>query len=189
MTHVPDQPEHPRGRWLRRRRVRAVDGCESGSKGAPLDAVLRAMREEHEGGVSPDLADSVMARLGYQRASLHQARRERLGRWGRRMATGLAVLACAAGAAWLVHTTRVERARTSSMEEIVRTSLEENGRLIGNVAECVRPLGRLREPVGNDSTASPATPDAPIRRNSVLPSLQQPLGDDARPAEAPHKKA
>lgn len=189
MSSLPDQPHDAHRRRRRKQSSTSrprpeVDGAVDGK----LGDVLRAMREEQEGGVSPDLSETVMRQLGFHRASPRISRRERIGRWVRRASSALAVLFVAGGTLWVVHTSRLERTRDSSMEEVVRASLEHKSRLLGDLAECVRPFeqlqgterGEIRSGVQSRLRSAP-TP--------ALPTIPQPLRDEARPAEAPHKRA
>lgn len=153
-----------------------------------LDAVLRAMREEQLGGVSPDLSRSVMAKLGFQRATAAAARRERIGRWVRRGSTAALLLAVCGGVLGWVHVHRIERSRATSVEEVVRASLEHQGRLLGHVADGIRALEQLRS---DDQVRDlpPASTERPTGGPLPRGGLSLPLDDGDRPAEAPHKKA
>ncbi|MBL9118358.1 MAG: hypothetical protein JNL80_00410 [Phycisphaerae bacterium] len=165
-----------------------VVGQPEDTLGDKLGDVLRAMREEQEGGVSPDLSETVMRQLGFRRATARASRRERIGRWVRRASSALAVLALAGGTLWVVHTSRLDRTRDSSMEEVVRASLEHKSRLLGDLAECVRPFDQLQrtESTGLESDLPGGQRPA---RTPAPPTIPQPLRDEARPAEAPHKRA
>ena len=165
-----------------------VDGDVVGQPDDKLGDVLRAMREEQEGGVSPDLSETVMRQLGFRRATVRASRRERIGRWVRRASSALAVLALAGGTLWVVHTSRLERTRDSSMEEVVRASLEHKSRLLGDLAECVRPFDQLQRIEPTDLQSDLPGRQRPAR-TPAPPTIPQPLRDEARPAEAPHKRA
>lgn len=165
----------PFGDHRRRRQARSQDA---------LDAVLRAMREEQEGGVSPDLADSVLARLGYAKASPSATRFEWLSRWSWRLAASAAVLAVVGTVLWSVHNARSEATRPNSVEEVVRASLAQKSRWLGDVANGIQPRGPGFGSSSSDAGTTPSTPTAP-----ELPlRVPHPSSDGTAPAEAPLKK-
>lgn len=149
-------------------------------------SILRAMREEHQGGVSPDLADSVMARLGYARATPKASRWATITRWGWRTATSLTVLAFVGMALWSVHQARSERSRPNSVEEVVRASLAQKSRWLGEVADGIQPIGRGFEQSLESARRAPRAPIAPKAELPVL--VPHPASEGTAPAEAPLKK-
>lgn len=192
-SDLPNQP-HRRRRAPRRR---GPDSSASAGK-PPVQRVFDALREEHDGGVSPDVADAVMARLGFERTTRRGERRERVRTLLGRVARSAVVLAVVGGSLWLIHSTRIERHRGSSVEEVVRASLARQGELLGNVANGVRPLDRL---LNVDETFPAETPPS-NRRNRTLfdgafdgafpgdpDAIRDGVGDEQMPAVAPHKRA
>lgn len=157
--------------------------------GAPdpaIDAVFRAMREEQEGGVSPDLTDSVMRRLGYAKASARVSRWQRMSRWAWRAASTAAVLTVAGLMLWSVHSIRYEASRSESVEEVVRASLAQKSRWLGEVANGIQPRGvGFTRP---DRDATPTTPPVPVADPALPVHVPHPSSEGTAPAEAPLKK-
>lgn len=174
-----DHPHRPRRSPRRRGSARSA-GKDS------VERVFDALREENQGGVSPDVSDAVMARLGYQRTSRRAAMRERIRSVLGRFARSAMVLAAVGGTLWLVHSVRIERHRPSSVEEVVRASLARQGELLGNVANGVRPLDRLL----NVDEPAPEPVRRPFERAwPALDETGERHGEDQMPAIAPHKRA
>jgi hypothetical protein len=138
---------------------------------------------DREAAVSPDVTDSVMRRLGYSRASAEAARRERLALWGWRVASTTAVLAFVGLILSSVHVARSQSSRSESPEEVLRASLAEKSRWLGDVAEGLEPLQVERVLV-----PAPATRNAPVQPEPKPFDLPHPSSEGTAPAEAPLKK-
>ncbi len=149
----------------------------------PLHGLFDRLRMDREAAVSPDVTDSVMRRLGYARASQQAVRRERLALWGWRIASTTAVLAFVGLILSSVHIARSQSSRSESVEEVLRASLEEKSRWLGDVAEGLEPLKVDR------MLAPSQQPRAPRSEPETLPfGLPHPSSEGTAPAEAPLKK-
>lgn len=104
-----------------------------------LDNLMEALRVDEP---APDVSAAVLARLGYVSASAAHVRRGRVLAWTRRIATTAGVVALLAAGVSMLHTSRMERARGGAIEDVVRTSLDQNRQWLGDVAQ---PLSILIE--------------------------------------------
>ncbi len=148
-----------------------------------VGGLFARLRMDREAAVSPDVTDSVMRRLGYSRASAEAARRERLALWGWRVASTTAVLAFVGLILSSVHVARSQSSRSESPEEVLRASLAEKSRWLGDVAEGLEPLQVERVLV-----PAPATRNAPVQPEPKPFDLPHPSSEGTAPAEAPLKK-